>query len=432
MRIALLAAILLSAEGRGLRAEVSAEGRGLSAEALTSRFLSPPSPALSTLLSPQPSALRVYLITVGQGAAVWEKFGHNALWFFDGQDVDEAYNWGTFDFKQPHFIQRFLTGDTRYWVEQYPGMPLMQFYREADRGIVVQRLNFSAEQATRALAYARWNAREENKYYRYDYYRDNCSTRVRDVIDYALGGALKRQTANIRTSVSYRSETVRLVDDLTLTQLGIDIALGEPADRRISLWEAMFIPMRMRDGIRGLRVSPDANAAKLVAEERVWYQSKQYQERSSVPRLWIPYLIIGLVLGAEFLAVGRARGRARVADRLFRIEVAVWAFVTGLVGLILLLAWTTTRHVFWYGNENLLLFNPLSLWLFVSVLLSFGRERFARHAAILAAIIAGAGVAAFVVKAIPAFRQDNLAILCLVLPANVAIAWGMRGRRKEG
>jgi hypothetical protein len=381
--------------------------------------------------SPQPTAARprVYLITVGQGAAVWEKFGHNALWFFDDAGgVDEAYNWGVFDFEQPGFLRRFLTGDTKYWVERYPGQLLIDYYKRTDRTVVVQRLNFTPAQAQRALAYARWNALDENKFYRYDYFRDNCSTRVRDLIDYALGGTLKKATMSIRGPGTYRTESVRLVNDLKLTQFGIYTALGHPADKRLSLWEMMFIPMRLRDVIRGQRIG-DVGAgggAPLVAEERVLYESRSHHERTDAPKLWLPYLIVGLLFGAEFVAVGSVRGRSTFADKLFRMEVAIWALVTGILGLVLLLAWTTTRHVFWYGNENLLLLNPIALFLAATVLLSMRQSRFGRPALITATVIAGLSVLSLLLKPIPLFTQDNLALVLLFIPPHVAIAIGLR------
>jgi hypothetical protein len=379
---------------------------------------------------PRAESIRVYLITVGQGAPVWEKFGHNALWFFDpATGIDEAYNWGVFDFNQPHFLQRFLTGDTKYWVEQYPGMLLLDYYKRSDRGVVIQRLNFTPEQARKALNFARWNAREENKYYRYDYFRDNCSTRVRDVIDLALGGVLKARTAPIRSSYTYRSESVRLVDDLKFTQLGIYTALGEPADRRLSLWEVMFIPMRMRDIVRRMRVvGPAGTAIPLVAEERTLYESKDFHERSDVPKLWIPYLVVGLLLGAEFAAVGRARGRSSFVEKVFRIEVIAWAILTGILGLILLLAWTSTRHVFWFRNESLLMLNPLSLWLAVVALVSMRRPRYTRATAILAITVATFSCLALLLKALPGFTQNNIALILLLLPPQLAIALGLSRR----
>lgn len=378
----------------------------------------------------QPAApsVRVYLITVGQGEYVWEKFGHNALWFFDDATAtDEAYNWGVFDFNQPGFLRRFLSGDTKYWVERYPGQLLIDYYRNSDRTVVLQRLNLTPEQAARALAFARWNAREENKFYRYDYFRDNCSTRVRDLIDRALGGALRRATAPITGPRTYRSESVRLVDDMKLTQLGIYTALGQPADRPLSLWQLMFIPMRLRDIIRGQRVTgPSGAPVPLVAEERVLYESREHHERSDTPRLWVPYLVVGVLLGLEFAAVGGIRARSPLVDKVFRIEVVIWSLLTGILGLVLLLAWTTTRHVFWYRNENLFLLNPLALWFALAVLMSTRRSRFARQARVLGAIVAGASLLALVATVIPGFRQDNLALILLLLPASVAIAIGVR------
>lgn len=375
-----------------------------------------------------PANPQVYLITVGQGAQVWEKFGHNALWFYDpAAGIDTAFNWGTFSFEQPGFLRRFLTGDTRYWVEGYPGQLLIDYYKRSDRGVVVQRLNFTPEQARKAYEFALWNAREENKYYRYDYFRDNCSTRVRDVIDYALGGALKAATATDRLPWTYRSESVRLVHDLKLTQLGIDVALGEPADQSLSTWEDMFIPMRMRDALRVVGIPRGANvaAAPLVAEERVLYQSREYRERATVPRLWIPYLIVGLLLAAELLVVGRVGERSPAADRAFRIEAAIWAFLTGLLGLVLLLAWTSTQHVFWYRNENLLLLNPLALWLAVLAVMSLRRERWTRTAAITAALVAMLSGIALILNGLPGFTQDNLPIILLLLPPHFAVASGL-------
>lgn len=373
------------------------------------------------------SSPRVYLITVGQGEYVWEKFGHNALWFVDNASgVDEAYNWGVFDFNQPGFLRRFLTGDTKYWVERYPGQLLIDYYRNSDRTVVLQRLNFTPAQATDALEYARWNARDENKFYRYDYFRDNCSTRVRDLIDRALGGSLKQSTVSIAGPRSYRSESVRLVDDMKLTQLGIYTALGQPADKPLSLWELMFIPMRLRDIIRGQRITgADGAAISLVSEERTLYESRAHHERSDTPRLWVGYFVVGVLLGLELAAVGGIRGRSGFSDKVFGIEVVIWAILTGVLGLVLLLAWTSTPHVFWYRNENLLLLNPLALWLAATLVVSMRRSQYARQARIVAATIAAASIVALLVKAIPAFRQDNLALTLLLLPANVAILAGL-------
>jgi hypothetical protein len=376
--------------------------------------------------------LQVYLVTFGEGELYFEKFGHNALWFrHGGRGIDEAYNWGEFDFAAPGFLRRLLIGDSRYWVSAYRGGDLIEAFRRLDRTVILQRLNLTAEQADSALAYARWNARNENKFYRYDYFRDNCSTRVRDLIDRATGGALKRGMTET-VDRTYRSETLRLVDDLKFTQLGIDVALGRPTDRKLSVWESAFVPMRLREAIRDIQVTDSTGLSRpLVAEERTVYSSQSHAERPDAPRLWVGYLVLGLFLGAELFGVAWASRRSPTIEKVFRLEVALWAFATGLLGLVVLLAWLITEHIFWFRNENLLLFNPLSLFLMVLAIMSMKNERWLRPAAICAVIIAMLGAIALALKGVPG-SQDNLPLILLLLPAHFAIAHALWSRVRDG
>jgi hypothetical protein len=378
-------------------------------------------------------SLQVYHVVIGQGEHYWEKYGHNMLWFRDpATGIDVAYNWGSFDFSGPDFLQRQLIGDPLYWVDGYSGPEIIKAYQQADRTITLQLLNFTPEQARRAYEYASRQALPANRYYRYDYFRDNCSTRVRDVIDYALGGALRRATHQTRVKLTYRSETLRLLDDMPVTQLGVHVALGQPADRLLSMWESMFIPMRLRDALRLVRVpGRDGRDASLVGEERVVYESPRHRERTSTPRLWVPYLIVGVLLALEFLAVGGIGRRSRLVETVFRGEAAVFALVSGLAGSILLLAWLLTRHEFWFRNENLLLLNPISLFLAALLILSIRKPSpsVARSAAILGWIIAALAAAALLLKPVPGFTQNNAALIALLLPAHLAIAWTLWTRR---
>ena len=368
------------------------------------------------------SQLRVYLVTIGQGALYWEKYGHNMLWFHDqSAGIDEAYNWGMFDFAAPGFLKRQLVGDPQYQVQAFAGQLLLDHYRKADRGITLQELNLAPQEAQKALERSRWNARDENKSYRYDYYRDNCSTRVRDMIDYALGGALQAASQDT-VDRSYRAETVRLLDDMKLTQLGTDMALGRPADRRLTLWEDMFIPMRLRDALRGMQVRDSSGVARpIIAREQLLYEGQRHKERATTPTRKIPYLIIGTLLAIMFFALGQMGRRSGVAEKLFRFEVGIWALVIGILGAVLLIGWTATQHVFWYRNENLLLINPLELFLAILAPLGLWRPRFTRPAAIVAIVLAMLSAVALLMKGLPG-SQQNLALIAMFLPPHFVIA----------
>jgi hypothetical protein len=357
---------------------------------------------------------------------VWEKFGHNSLWFVDSAaKIDEAYNWGMFDFNAPGFVWRFVMLDTRYWVQAYPGQAIIDFFSRDDRTVNLQRLNLSEAQARKALELARTNALESNKFYRYDYFRDNCSTRVRDLIDLATNGALRTATANVTVPRSYRSESVRLTDDLWFAQFGITTALGRPADAPLTLWEDAFVPMRLRDMVREVHVVVDNRTLPLVADERVAYQTKNRDELADVPSIWLLPLIVGLALMVDLIGLAIVGEKVRGVDLAFRGETALWSFVTGLLGVAILCAWLFTRHDFWNSNENLLLMNPLSLWLAPLVLMARNNPRWARPAAITAILIALCSAGALILYGIPGAGQSNLAVIALAVPAHFGVAFGL-------
>jgi hypothetical protein len=217
---------------------------------------------------------------------------------------------------------------------------------------------------------------------------------------------------------------------MKLTQFGIDVALGEPTDRQLTVWEDMFVPSAVRDAVKNTTIpGPSGAQMPLVTQERIIYESRTHAERPDTPRLAFGYLIIGIVIAAELFVAGwigeRPDRAGRGVDKVFRAEVALWAFLTGLLGVILLLAWLITQHVFWYRNENLLLLNPLSLWLSALALMSLWRPRWTRQAAIIAAIVAMLSAIALIVKGLPGFPQDNLGLIFLLLPAHFAVAFGL-------
>lgn len=390
--------------------------------ALAVALLFAQAPGLPGAQAPQAGAPRIFLMTMGPGDAVWERFGHNGIVIEDASFGSYVFDWGRFSFDQPGFVPRLMKGRMQYWTEGAPTQLTISHYAQMNRSVWLQELNLTPEQAIALRDFVLLNQQEANKFYRYDYYRDNCSTRVRDMIDYALGGALKVASQDT-TDLTYRGETVRLLDDLKLTQFGTDVALGRPADRRLTRWEAMFIPMRMRDALNQIQLRDSTGATKpIVAREQILYQSQSHHERPAVPRLWIPYLVIGLLLAIDLFVMGWLGGRSGALEKTFRFGVAVWSVIAGLLGAIVLAAWALTEHTFWFRNENLLLFNPLSLFLAVLAPLSIWRPRFTRAAAIVAIVVAMLGAIALLAKGLP-WSQENLALIALMLPVHFVIAY---------
>lgn len=384
----------------------------------------------ATASASQPSApqrtledsLVVSVLTWGQGDAVFERFGHNALRIRNlrsGSDL--AYNWGMFDFEQPNFLSRFLSGDTRYWVEAFPTDWMVQAYAEQDRETVEQVLALTPEQKAALTTFVETQVLEENKYYRYDYFLDNCSTRLRDALDFALDGRLRGRFTPMRTDLSFRNESVRLTAGDAMAQAGIDVALGPRADESLTAWDAMFIPMRLRDYLREVTVpAPDGGTQPLVLEERQLHVSSrppQLPERRGLSLgAWGPVLGAWMLLLAPFGAGTRRRTRVPAA-----VMAALFYTVIGLVGVLLVGMWLFSAHVFWYNNLNVLLFSPLGLvaaWPVMRSVLSGTRSRLA---SVFVAVMAGGALGTLL--AAPFAAQSLGGPLLLVLPAHLGLAF---------
>lgn len=369
--------------------------------------------------------LRIYLVTMGPGDQVWERFGHNAIRVVDEErGTDVVYNYGMFDFAAADFFPRFLRGDMRYWMEGFDTRLTVRAYAWANRSVYAQELNLTPAQKERLRSFLEWNALEENRYYAYDYYDDNCSTRVRDAIDLAVDGQLREALADKPTGTTYRSHTRRLTHDDLPVYTGLNVAMGAAIDRELTAWEESFLPMKLREHVRSVQVR-DARGAlvPLVLSEEVLFEADRPAPPSDAPERVLGYLAAGIGLGALFLALGWLAAADRGAGRLGLVLAgSTWSLLTGLIGTVIALLWAATNHTVTYGNENVLQVHPLSLALSVLIPLAVLGGRGVRPALGLAWATAGAAVVGFLIQALPGFDQVNGDIIALTLPSHLGLA----------
>ena len=374
--------------------------------------------------SPPGSELSVYLMTMGQGDMVWERYGHNAIGIRNSQtNTDVVFNWGLFSFEEPGFIGRFLRGEMKYWMGGFDAAPTLAQYQRENRTVEVQELNLSPAQRLELLNFIRWNSQEENKFYRYDYFLDNCSTRVRDALDRVLGGAIRMSTDTMSTGTSYRWHALRLMAEDRLTTVGVDIGLGRPTDRPITAWQEMFIPMKVRDHLRNIRVPDDSGRmVPLVMSEKVLFQAQREPERTKPPLLWLPLGILGVLLGGGLAWLGRRGHRAAPPMAI------VAGIILGVLGFALLFLRFMTQHVAAYDNTNLFVYNPI--WIFVALAYAFARRgtQARRVTHLLASFAAGFTLFGIVAPFIPGFNQGSFAVIALAAPVGLVAAWVLRER----
>jgi hypothetical protein len=303
--------------------------------------------------------LGISLLTFAPGEIYWQRFGHNALLVRD-YDAGSAivYNYGIFDFHQKNFFLNFARGRMLYRLGTDSLERTLWAYESEGRWALEQPLNLSAAQRTALADYLRWNALPENAEYRYDYFVENCSTRVRDALDQVLHGELRRQLESKPAGVSYRWEAVRLMWPDRLPGLAMDAALGPAADAPLNVWQQGFVPMALMEGVRAVRVSDESGQpVPLVLSERRLTEGSLPQEPAAPPDLRLPFLLLGLGLAALLLVLER---RAWVV---FAATAGAFELVCGLLGLAIAAIWGLTEHWAGFRNPTLLLMNPLCMLL---------------------------------------------------------------------
>jgi len=384
-----------------------------------------PSSRPTAVLAEPGSELTIYLMTMGPGKAVWERFGHNAIWVHDPKrGTDKAYNYGLFDLRQQGFLVRFLQGRMWYWMQGFPAQAYVELYRRANRSVWVQELEIAAPARRELQEFLEWNERPENRFYHYDYYRDNCSTRVRDALDRALGGRIREYAEALPTGKTYRFHTRRLTANDPLVYTGLLLGLGQPVDREISAWDEMFLPLALRDHIRkvttGAAGTPEV---PVVRSERTLFESTGTPPPDHPPFWLLVYLGFGLTIGIGTVLLGRAARSSSRARTGFLATGITWSLVVGVFGLVLAGLWGLTDHTAAYYNENLLQANPLALVLVW--LLPRSKRRGLRLAWMVMAMIAGLSLLGFLLKVFPTFYQVNGEIIALALPIHFGLAAAM-------
>jgi hypothetical protein len=352
-------------------------------------------------IEPEPPAIE--LLTFGVGARIFEKFGHAAicLRYHQPEHREICFNYGVTNFDTSGsagaaMVWHFLRGEQKFWVEPTTLDAMLAFYRGEDRDVWRQTLPITGE-AARAIEAQLWSdIREDHRYYFYDHFRDNCATRLRDMIDRATGGALAA-ARDVRNPRSLREIGRRGLAGMPLLLIASDLITGRELDEHPTQWQAMFHPEILRSEV----------AVRLHAPPELIYR-----------RRGPPFPIHGKSGRLHFLAAAVALSVPLfIAYALRRYEkAALWA-VSGALALLGAVVWIVALvspiPVVRY-NEAVLVIMPIDL---VLPLLSLDwRRRYAR--------IRIAGLAVFALLAvIGVFHQPLwIEILAVALPmATIAL-----------
>jgi hypothetical protein len=366
---------------------------------------------------------RVYVLTMGPGDHPFARFGHNALLLeWPGRQV--VYNFGTFAFDGLDGIKDFMAGRFSYWLSLSSLDRTLEFYAAMNRTLVAQELDLTLEERMKLARALAENAQPENKYYNYDYYKDNCTTRVRDAVDRALGGALARAISGTGR-YTYREHTERLSADEPWLYFGLDLALGPLTDRPVRRYDELWVPGELESALAAARIERDGVRRPLVIDTRTLVTAERGPPRAAPPARVGWFGLMGIVAGGALFALGDRARTSRAARAVFGGVSALFGLFFGLIGTVLLVFWLFTKHWAAYRNENLLVCAPWAVLLSLTGIgLAFGRPRPTEHTRRLLQASAIAALLACLLALIPGFGQDNTRMAALFTPIWIGLYVG--------
>ncbi|HCW08076.1 MAG TPA: hypothetical protein DGG95_12010 [Cytophagales bacterium] len=327
----------------------------------------------------------ISVLTFGPGQEeLYSAFGHSAIRLYDSiNNIDIAFNYGVFDFNQPHFYLNFARGYLYYMVDAYSYPDFRDYYVEHNRFVHEQILNLTPEQKQKVADFLVWNIQPKNKTYRYDYFYNNCATKIRDAFESAIPNEVAFDSTFIKTDYTIRNLTDIYLSQQPWGDLGIDICLGLPMDKKARPFEYMFLPDYIESSFDHA-INKSVNQP-LVKKKVIVYQS--VEEKTSFH--WFhPWIIFGII----FLIGSYITWKDWQQKKLSRWFDVIFFATIGAIGILLLFLWTMTDHQAAAKNFNLFWAFPTHFIVAV-VLLKKNQPKWITHYflfnAILTAILLG-------------------------------------------
>lgn len=297
---------------------------------------------------------KVYLLTCESGDEIYTQFGHSAIRIVDKEvGLDNVYNWGMFEFDEDEtaFMMKFARGKLPYYmgVQSFDGF--MAEYIYFNRTVRQLELNLNQAQTKELFAALQINYLPENRVYKYDFFFDNCASRIRDFFMKVVGESLELGRHNDADLFSYRTIITPRLTNHPWTHFGINLVLGSRIDASVANENLMFLPEYMEQIFMISQVEVEGEKEPFVLSQETIFEGAKIEEKSSLfftPNI-LAWSIFGLIVLLLFFKWNKS----------LRVLGMVLIFSTSLLGLILLLMWFATDHQATKMNYNLIWANPL-------------------------------------------------------------------------
>lgn len=293
----------------------------------------------------------ISLLTCQPGGNLYTYFGHSAIRVKDPiQHLDRVYNYGTFNFNTTDFYLKFFRGKLNYYLRAVPFVYFYREYKEENRGIIEQVFDLNQKQKKEIFSFLEWNRKPENKYYQYDFFFDNCATRIRDVFDSKLDKKIVLKLED--KDLIFRDIIRPYIKDDNWSYMLITFILATPADQVATPREYMLIPDYMKAAFDNATI----DGKPFVKQEKVIIPNQEIIRKNSLLTpakiFWLLFILFLFLTYIEFKNENYHKGLD-----------AFLFFILGLLGMILFLGWVATEHSTLVFSWNMLWVIPSHFFL---------------------------------------------------------------------
>ena len=294
------------------------------------------------------SEMQVSLLTCRNGDELYTTFGHTALRLYNPvTEADIVYNYGTFDFNTPYFYIKFLRGKLPYKLADTSMSRFMRAYQYEERSVIEQKLQLTSAQKELLVKKLSENIKPENRFYKYDFFFDNCTTRTMDLLEDVTGPLT---FDNEVKDITFRGMLKENLKGLPWSEFGIDLVIGAVADQKTTRRNQYFLPIYLHDAINEATLPTQQPVA--TSDRTILNFEARDAERKIPPTPWPMILAVALLLIEILLVFLPPSTFKTVYDK-------VWMWLMAIMGLVMAFMWFATDHLATKQNYNLLWANPL-------------------------------------------------------------------------
>lgn len=295
----------------------------------------------------------ISLLSCENGYELYNSYGHSAIRVKDPlTDLDIVFNYGTFDAQVDNFLMRFIRGTVDYTLSMSPYEWFIRSYENENRTVIEQVLNLTPEEKQAVFNRIVKNYETDERFYRYDFFYDNCSTRIHEILKEVLGEDLSYGEDLYQDS----PETFRMLIDPYMkhspwAEFGVGIIMGYPTDNIATNKQKMFLPDHMMERFDLATIHQDS----FVKNKRILFKSTPTEINNS---FWTsPLFILSLI---AFFVIALSLYNFNRNKHWYAIDYVLF-FITGLAGIFFLFMWIGTRHSPTFENMNMFWAMPFNL-----------------------------------------------------------------------